>query len=260
MKKAVLSLVFLICGLFSVFATMVCGQEPQVSVDPSAFPKPKTEKTTFWKFKNDSAIASSFEAPNGTTLSESTVAGNETTFTTEKGKYEFTVGTNLIVPTGKNSVAIFAVLDLSVKRKFSKFNFTTGGSYYHSPKLSFAKVGATIDKEFVVGDKATLRPFTSLDWYVPTESSNNRVSGGLVWTNGMDLNFQLGPSSWELAEKFVSDTGAIQTGRRFGLISEATCLVPIYGGVRVGPKIGFNQFNFNNNRSRMRYGFVFRVG
>lgn len=256
--KQVCYFVFLFTAFVTVgFVDSAKSQGTGVSIDPSSFPQKKEEQPLFWKAKSEFVISNGFDAPNGINLIKSSVARNKTLFTVERGKYNFLVETKLIVPTNRNPQKVFAGLGVGVSRKFNSIDVSSTGRYYHSRRQSFAVADIEFAKTLKLNQKAKLRPFSNISWYIPTESSNNTVSSGFVWRNGFDFETELGPTEFNFGSQLIADSGSIQRGGRIGVNTNVTCLIPIYI-FRMGPRIGYTKFN-QNMRNRFNFGFVFKV-
>lgn len=279
MKKNWISYVFMftafiLIGTGSVIA--VASQETGFNIDPSSYPERKERKPIIWRVaKSENEIARSFDAPNGIGLVKSAVAHNQTVFVGEKGKYNFQIETNEVIPTSRLSSEFYGTLGFSAGRRFRSVDISAHVKYYRSQFASFAILGGEVSKKFEFNDdKSELKPFTNFGWYAPTEThySNNSlgyssgINPGFVWRNGIDFSTKkFGKMELNFIGQFIADSGAIQAGDRMAINAEATCIMPPFYGFRMGPRISYTHFIFPSmgNRlikpNKLNFGLVFKI-
>lgn len=271
MKKTTLIALICVALLFSIFSTLNghC-QETTITTAEMERKQEKKKKPLFWTFRNDSGYVNSFEAPNSIGLIEGGVIYNQSLIqanleTKKHAKYTFRIGVSLAVPKDRNFSNSFGAVELSATRKLRKFDISAVGSFYKSENFSYATVGGEISKTFLNKEHSSIKPFSNLSWYVPTESSNNFVKSGLVSKSGVEMNTEFRKIEMEFGGQFIADTGALLSGRRFSFKADAICLFPLLG-LRVGPRIGYSHL-FNQphhfegmEKNKIQYGFMFRVG
>lgn len=233
--------------------------------DTESLPRPKPEKKPFfWKISTETEMSNKFVSENGITLVNTPTFSQTVFFKTKRGKYDFGVETNLVVPTNQNPTKVFSILGVSAHRSFRQFDLLAKGKYFHSTYQSFATMGARVSKEISISEQVEFKPFTNLDWFVPTENNYGRVNAGLVWSNGLEIDARVRPFEFEFTNQLLADTGAIQAGRRLSINSDATCLLSV-GALRFGPRIGYTHFLISNpksifaRKSKVNFGFIVKI-
>ncbi len=266
LKKLVWKLIALIAITFSIYAVVVRGQTqttPQFQIDQSSLQKDDSEnKKRPVKVRNYSFGLSKYESPNGQALIERASFGNTTVITTEfdtkkLGKFEVEFTGNFTAPGDGEITEMYSSLGVKATKKQKNFDLAFSAQYFRSQRFSFGIMGIELSKEVVVRKFIKLTPFGNISYYLPTESSNNRVSPGWVLRKGVKTDVELEEIVFEFNTQMISDSGALHPGKRFGFNFEGNFLFKL-PGFKAGPVLGYTSF-LNGERGGT-YGFALQFG
>lgn len=273
-RKKTMLLIFAVI-LFTVFAiySVIEGraQTPQISSNPGSLKKiaAKSDPHYTVTVSNETEIMSSSELENGLGLIETATASNNTVVKIGKGKYNYAISAILRTPTNFDSSKVFGTIGLSVSRSFRQYDVSLKGAYTFSQFKSFAIVGAEVSRTINFAEDTNLRPYSNFSFYIPTESSNNYVSKGVVWANGFEFEGKIYSSILRVGGKLITDSGSIHPGKRFGVNTEVAYLQLVKltntRGFYIGPKIAYTNFLYASSaselekRSKIVYGIVFKL-
>lgn len=269
-KKTLFLLFAVILFLFFAVYSVIDGraQSPQISSQPDHLKKAKKSRSTI-TVSNETELLNSAESENGLGLIETPTASNSTVIKISKAKLIYAIAATLRTPTNFDSSKVFGTVGLSVSRPFENYDIALKGAYTFSQFKSFAVVGAEVGRSIHFAEEVELRPYSNFSFYIPTESSNNHVSKGVVWSNGFEFEGKVYSSILRVGGKLIADSGSIHPGKRFGVNTEVAYLHLVKltntRGFYIGPKIGYTNFLYANSaselekRSKLIYGVVFKL-
>ena len=266
LRKLVYTLIALIVITFSIYTVAVRGQTqtaPQFQIDQSSLQKDDSEnKKRTVKIRNYSFGLSKYESPNGQALIDRASFGNTTVITTEfdtkkLGKFEVEFTVNFTAPSDGEITEMYSSLGVKATKKQKNFDLAFSAQYFRSQRFSFGIIGFELSKETVVKKFIKLTPFGNVSYYLPTESSNNRVSPGWVLRKGVKTDVELEEMIFELNTQMISDSGALHRGKRFSFNFEGNFLFKL-PGFKAGPVLGYA--NYLNGKSEGLYGFALQFG
>lgn len=242
-----------------LFADIISAQNSSISFESAPHAKPE-KKRRLKKITTEFEAASAFESDNKLGLIEEANVRNKTTATVKFGKYVTHISGELTAATKFDPHHAVGVFGIGIARNFHSFGVSLENKFYFKHNQRFGTLAVEINKVYHLAEEVELKPFTTVSGYYALDGSQNDVSNGLTWHNGVVFDSKLGKGKFEAKAQLIADSGALHKGKRIAGNFEVKYLHPIpRTRTFAGPKFELTTFPYvgHGNHLEKRNVFVF---
>lgn len=244
------------------FALATFAQNTEIVIEPTTPAQKEQVENKALRIELEFAWANSFDAPNRVGLIEHSNFSNKTTFAKENNNNKMFLTGEIVTGIKGDPDEVLGIIGFGVKKDFRRTSITAENSFYFMHQRRFGIVSAEIakrSKEHV--GKINITPFSRISGYYALENTNNHVSNGVTWTNGLRVEAKIKKDVLELSEQLIVDSGSIEPGKRVANFIELKYLFSINDNLLFGPKIDSTYFLRLPHHSEIKknavgFGFV----
>lgn len=246
-------LILIVLALAFAYSTA----EGQSKLEIKDVPKTATSSAPKqWVLKWENSFNSKLTASNKAEIINRPFVKTSTRFTNYQPNRSIWIETSIgHTVNGANWPNYLLGMDAGIERKFGKYYFAASGEINYTRYYNFGRIGTEAGR-FLGEESVTLKPFTRLDYFFPTDNfgeSNirRRVNNGTTWSTGIESYFQTSTFALSNKSQIIVDTGSILPNQRT-LFATETVFGLNYGHICFGPKVEYVLRLYGNGWSGMQ--------